>query len=124
MYSVSTSDITTLAYLVISYLVSSSPSSWINESGASTYMTGKFIVFSILHTTSCASSIVFDDGSSKRSISTGTINLTSSLTRTDVNYISHVLFNLVFVNRLTKALQCSITFSFLHYVLSGQEDDW
>ena len=47
-------------------------------------------------------------GNSKCNISS--INLTS-LTLTDINYIPHVPFNFVFVSRLTKTLQCFITFS-------------
>jgi len=49
MYSLSTSDIATLAHSCISYLASSSLSSWTIDSGASTHMTGKSIVFHFSH---------------------------------------------------------------------------
>ena len=70
-------------------------SSWIIDSSMPTNMTSKCTVFFTFHTSS-APFIVFTYGSSKCSISTGTgtVNVTS-LTLIDVNYISHVPFNLV-----------------------------
>ena len=109
MHSISTSDITILTHPGVFYLASSSPSSWIIDSGVSTYMSSKFTVFFTFHTSS-APSIVFFDGSFKCSTATDTVNLTS-LALTDVNYIPYIPFNLIFLSCLTKALLCSITFS-------------
>ena len=111
LHSISTSDIITLGHLGISCLASSSSSSWIIDSGASTYMTSKFTIFFTFRTF-FAPSLVFVNGSSKRTV-TGTVNLTS-LTLTDVNYILRVSFNLVFVSHLIKTFPCSITFLFRH----------
>ena len=49
LHSVSTLDVVTLAHLGISYLASSSPSSWIIDPGASTHMTDKFTGFYFSH---------------------------------------------------------------------------
>ena len=49
MQSVSTSDITTLVHSSISYLASSSPSSWIIDSDLSTHVTGKSTIFHFSH---------------------------------------------------------------------------
>ena len=65
-------------------------------------------VFLTFHKSS-AFSIAFADGSSKRSIGIGTVNLTS-FALTDFNYIPHDLFNHVSVSHLTKTLQFYITF--------------
>jgi len=86
IHPVSTLDIAILAHLGISYLASSSPSFWIIDSGASIHMTSKSIVFLTFHTFSIPS-IVFAYGSFKHSAGNGTVNLTSSLALTDVNYI-------------------------------------
>ena len=71
-------------------------------------MTGKSTIFFTFHTTSSALSIIFVDGNSKSNTGTSIVNLTSSLTLTDINYVPHVLFNFVSVGHLTKALNCSI----------------
>jgi len=90
IYSVSTLDNATLTHPGISCLASSSLSFWITDSGASTHMISKSIVFSTFHI-SFAPSIVSADGSSKHITGIGTVNLISSLTLTNINYISHVL---------------------------------
>ena len=97
-----------LAHSGISYLTSSSLSSWNINSGVPTHMTGKSIVFFHFSHNSSTLSIVFTDHGFKRSTDTGNL---ISLAPTDISYIPHVLFNFVYVSCLTKALQCFITFS-------------
>jgi len=115
MHSVSTSDIAILAYPSISCLASSLPS-WIIDFGVLTHMIAKSTVFSILHTSSSAPSVVFADGSFKSITDSGTVNLTSSLALCGVNYVPHIPFNLIFVNHLTYTLNYSITF-FPSYII-------
>jgi len=67
-------------------------------------------------TSSIASIITFEDSSSKFIAGTGTIHPTSSLALSDVHHIHGVSFNLLSVSRLTKSLNCIITFSPTSYV--------
>ena len=107
MHSVSTSDMATLAHPGISYLASSSPSFWISDCGASTDMTGKFTVFFTFHT-SYASYIVFTDGSFN--YTTGTINFTSSLPLTNINYI-HMFFLILYLWVVWPKIFCVLSLS-------------
>ena len=111
MQSTTTFDVATLVHTGISCLTSSTSSSWIIDSGASIHLTGKSTLFSTFNPSSIAYIITLADGSSKFITGTGTVHPTSSLVLFDAHHIYGVPFNLLYVSRLIKSLNCTITFS-------------
>ena len=94
MQSVPTLDTANLAHPSISYLVSSSLSFWIIDSGALTHMTD--VVFSTFHTTFSAPSISFVDGSSKSRISIGNV-ISLLLSHSLMLIIFHMFFLILYM---------------------------
>ena len=105
MHSISISDIATLTRSGISWFVSSLPSWIIDLVCWPTWLLN--LQSFTFHTSSIASSVVFVDGSYKNITDSGTVNLTSSLALSGINYVP---FNLVSVSHLTKTLNCFLTF--------------
>ncbi|RVW41005.1 Retrovirus-related Pol polyprotein from transposon TNT 1-94 [Vitis vinifera] len=89
-------------------LVSSS-NKWIIDSGATDHMTGNHKTFSTFRTHS-APPVTVADGSTYEIKGSGTVKPTSSITLSSVLNLPNLAFNLISVSKLTKNLNCSVSF--------------
>jgi len=90
---------------------SNSLGSWVLDSGVIDHITGNKSFFSSLSTSSHLPSITMANGSKVSSHGIGTIHLFPSLPIDNVLYILGSPFNLLFVSRLTRSLDCVVSFT-------------
>ncbi|CAH9086654.1 unnamed protein product [Cuscuta epithymum] len=89
-------------------LVSSS-SKWVIDSGAN-HMTGNPSLFPSFHTPLHTSSVTLADGSTSPVLGTGTIIPTPTLPLSPVLSFPNFAFNLISISKITRNLNCSVTF--------------
>ena len=80
---------------------------WILDSGASDHISGNKHFFSSITTTSALPTVTLANGS--QTVAKG-IGLTLSLPLTSVLYTPECPFNLISISKITRTLDCSITF--------------
>ncbi|KAL6311472.1 hypothetical protein AAG906_012053 [Vitis piasezkii] len=95
-------------------LVSSS-NKWIIDLSATNHMTGNHKTFSTFRTHS-AHPVTIADGSTYEIKGSGTVKPTSSITLSSMLNLPNLAFNLISVSKLTKNLNCSVSFFSDHCV--------
>jgi len=90
------------------FLTSSSAPTWIIDSGATDHMTGNRGIMSSFSSTS--NSVVLADGSRKPIRGSGSVLTSPSLPLSSVFYLPDFPYNLLSVSKITKLLNCSVTF--------------
>ena len=90
---------------------SNSRGSWVLDSGATDHITRNKSFFSSLPTSSHLPSITMANGSKVSSHGIGIIHLFPSLPIDNVLYVPGSLFNLLSVSRLTRSLDCVVSFT-------------
>ena len=104
------SPITAIAGSGKSIACLSSSSKWVIDSGASDHMTGNQRLFSNFKPYATTSRVTLADGSTSCVIGSGTVNPTPSLPLSSVLSLPNFSFNLLSVSKLTRALNCCISF--------------
>ena len=84
---------------------------WVLDSGATDHITGNKSLFSSLSTSGHLPSITMANGSKVSSHGVGTVHLFPSLPIDNVLYVPGSPFNLLFINHLTRFLDCIISFT-------------
>jgi len=84
---------------------------WVLDSGAKDHITGNKSFFSSLSTMGYLPSVTMANGHRVPSHGVGIINLFSSLSIDDVLYVPGSLFKLLSISRLTRSLDCVISFN-------------
>ena len=97
------------------YLISSS-SKWVIDSRVIDHMTGNPSKFTTFQPHPSTSTVNFADESTSCVLELRTIHPTPLITLTSVLSLPQLSFNLIFVSKLTRTLNCSISF-FLDYYL-------
>ena len=97
-------------------LVSSSSSEWVIDSRAINHMTSNSSLFSTFQSQPSPSTVTLVDGSHSCVLGSGTIIPTPSIPLSLVLSLPNLSLNLMFVNKLTRALKCYISF-FLDFYL-------
>ena len=88
----------------------SSSSKWVIDFGATDHMTGNSSLFTTFQSHSSTSIVTLADGSTSCVLGSGIIHLTPLITLTYVLSLPHFFFNLISVSKLTRTLNCSISF--------------
>ena len=73
-------------------------------------MTGNSSLFIMFQSHPSTSTVTLRDGSTSRVLGSGTIHPTSLITLTSVMSLAQFSFNLIFVSKLTRTINCSISF--------------
>ncbi|KAJ9685307.1 hypothetical protein PVL29_017366 [Vitis rotundifolia] len=84
---------------------------WILDSGASDHIFGNKDLFSSITTTSALPTVTLANGSQTVTKGIGLAHPLSSLPLTSVLYTPECSFNLISISKITRTLNCSITFS-------------
>ncbi|RVX13579.1 Retrovirus-related Pol polyprotein from transposon RE2 [Vitis vinifera] len=84
---------------------------WILDSGASDHISSNKDLFSSLTTISALPTVTLVNGSQTMAKDIGLAHPLPSLPLTSVLYTPECSFNLIFINKITRTLNCSITFS-------------
>ncbi|RVW58902.1 Retrovirus-related Pol polyprotein from transposon RE2 [Vitis vinifera] len=84
---------------------------WILDSGASDHLSGNKDLFSSITTTSALPTVTLANGSQTVAKGIGLALPLPSLPLTSVLYTPECPFNLIFISKITRTLNCSITFS-------------
>ncbi|KAK3034070.1 hypothetical protein RJ639_034295 [Escallonia herrerae] len=87
-----------------------SSNKWVIDSGATDHMTGNPKIFSSFRSHTAPSPVTIADGSNYTIKGSGTVEPTSSITLSFVLSLPSLAFNLMSVSRLTKDLNCCISF--------------
>ncbi|KAK3025978.1 hypothetical protein RJ639_040952 [Escallonia herrerae] len=87
-----------------------SSNKWVIDSGATDHMTGNPKIFSSFRSHTAPSPVTIADGSNYTIKGSGTVKPTSSITLSSVLSLPSLAFNLMSVSRLTKDLNCCISF--------------
>ena len=101
--------VTALAETGKTCLISSS-NKWVIDSGATNHMTGNPKTFSSFRSHLASSPVTIADGSTSNVVGSGTVKPTSSITLSSVLSLPKLAFNLIYVSKLTKDLNCCISF--------------
>ena len=101
--------VTALAETGKTCLISSS-NKWVIDSGATNHMTGNPKTFSSFRSHLASSPVTIADGSTSNVVGSGTVKPTSSITLSSVLSLPKLAFNLISVSKLTKDLNCCISF--------------
>ena len=88
----------------------SSSSTWVIDFGAIDHMTGNSSLFTTFQSRSSTSTVTLADGSPSYVLGLGTIHLTPLLNSTSVMSLPQFSFNLIYVRKITRTLNCSISF--------------
>ena len=88
----------------------SSSSIWVSNSGATDHMTGNSSLFTTFQSHPSTSTVTLADGSTSYVLGSRTTHMTPLITLTSVLSLSQFSFNLFFVSKLTRTLNCSISF--------------
>ena len=91
-------------------LVSSSPSKWVIDFGATYHISGNSSLFSTFQSQPSPSTITLADGSHSCVLGSGTIGPTPSIPLTSILSLPNFSFNLMSVSKLTPTLKCYISF--------------
>ena len=94
----------------------SSSSKWVIDYGATDHMTGNSSLFTMFQPHPSTSIVTLTDGSTSCVLGSEIIHPTPSITLTFVMGLPQFYFNLIYMNKLTRTLNCSISF-FLDYCL-------
>nr|KYP76941.1 Retrovirus-related Pol polyprotein from transposon TNT 1-94 [Cajanus cajan] len=84
---------------------------WVLDSGATDHISGNRSLFSSLSTFAYLPSITMTNGSRVTSHGVGTVHLSPSLSIDNVFYVLESPFNLLSLSRLTRSLDCLISFT-------------
>ena len=87
----------------------SSSSTWVIDSGATDHMTSNFSLFTTFQSHPSTSTVTLADGSTSCVLRLRTIHLTPPITLTYVLSLPQFSFNLIYVSKLTRTLNCSIS---------------
>ena len=90
-------------------LISSSSKRFI-DSGATYHMTGNFSLFTTFQPHPSTSTVILPDGSTSCVIVSRTVHPPLLITLTSVLSLPQFSFNLIFVSKLTRTLNCNISF--------------
>ena len=101
--------VTTLAETCKTCLISSS-NKWVIDSGATNHMTGNPKTFSSFRSHLASSPVTIADGSTSNVVGSRIVKPTSSITLSSVLSLPKLAFNLISVSKLTKDLNCCISF--------------
>ena len=107
----SSSSTTSVAHTGTSFVgltQSSSPGPWVFDSGATDHINGNKSLFS---SPNHLPSVTLADGSRVSSHGVGTVKLFPSLTIDKVLYVPGSPFNLLSISRLTRSLDCVVSFT-------------
>ena len=88
----------------------SSSSKWVIDSGATDHMSGNSTLLSNLKSHASPSYVTLADGTKSFVMGSGHVNLTPSLSVSSVLCLPKFSFNLLSVSKLTRALNCCISF--------------
>ena len=94
----------------------SSSSTWVIDSGATDHMTCNSSLFTTFQSHPFTSNVTLADGSTSCVFRSETIHLIPLTTLTFVLNLPQFSFNLIYVSKLTRTLNCSISF-FFYYCL-------
>ena len=94
-----------------------SSSSWVIDSGAINHMTGNSSLFTTFQSHPSTSTVTLANGSKSCILGLGTIHPTSLITLTSVLSLPQFSFNLISVSKLTRTLNCNISFFPDHYLI-------
>jgi len=92
-------------------LTQSSPGPWVFDSGATDHITGNKSLFSSLSFPNPLPSVILADGSRVSSHGVGTVKIFPSITIDNVFYVPGSPFNFLSISRLTRSLDCVISFT-------------
>ena len=92
-------------------LTQSSPGPWVFDLGATDHINGNKSLFSSLSSLNHLLSVTLADGSRVSSHGVGTVKLFPSLTIDKVLYVPGSPFNLLSISRLTRSLNCVVSFT-------------
>jgi hypothetical protein len=125
----STSSTTTLAQSDIAShcLLSFTSNPWVIDSGANDHMTGSSTSLSDYHLVATPKSVTLANGSLSKVVGSGTTHLSPNIELSSVLHVPGFPFNLLSISKITKALNCSVSFylSFMYFSGSQDEkDDW
>ena len=88
----------------------SSSSKWVIDSRATDHMTSNSSLFTKFQPHPSTSTVTLGDGSTYCVLWSGTIHHTSLITLTSVMSLPQFSFNLIYMSKLTRTLNCSISF--------------
>ena len=94
----------------------SSSSTWVIDSVAIDHMTGTSSLFTMFQSPPSTSTITLADGPTSCVLGLETIHLMTLITLTSVLGLPQFSFNLIFASKLTRTINCSISF-FTNYCL-------
>ena len=94
----------------------SSSSTWVIDSGAIDHMAGNSSIFTTFQSHPSTSTVTLVDGSTSCVLGSGTIHPTPLITLAFVLSLQQCSFNLIFVSKLTRTLNCNISL-FPYYCL-------
>ena len=94
----------------------SSSSTWVIDFGATDHMTSKSNLFTTFQSHPSISTVTLADGSRSCVLGSGTIHLTLQITLTSVLSLPQFSFNLIYVSKLTRTLNCNNSFFPDHYL--------
>ena len=95
----------------------SSSSTWVIDSRAIDHMTSNSSLFTTFQSHPSTSTITLVDGSTSCVIGSGTIHPTPLITLTSVMSLPQFFFNLIYVSKLTRTLNCNISFFPVHCMI-------
>jgi len=87
-----------------------SSNKWVIDSGASNHMTGNSNIFTSFQSHKAPSPVTVADGSTCNSDGYGTVKPTSTITLSSVLSLPKLAFNLISVSKVTRDLNCYISF--------------
>ena len=88
----------------------SSSSTWVIDLGAIDHMTGNSSLFITFQSHPSTSTVTLADGSTSCVLGPWTIHLTLLITLTFIMSLLQLFFNLIYVSKFTRTLNCSILF--------------
>ena len=95
----------------------SSSSTWVIDSRAIDHMTSNSSLFTTSQSHPSTSTITLADGSTSCVLGSGTIHPTPLITLTSVLSLPQFFFNLIYVIKLTRTLNCNISFFLVHLMI-------
>ena len=95
----------------------SSSSTWVINSGTTDHMTDNSSLFTTFESHPSTSTVTLADGSTSYVLGSGTIPPTPLITLTYVLSLPRFSFNLIFMSKLTRTLNCGISFFLDHCLI-------
>ena len=115
--SASTSITTLVESVKTNICLISFSSKWVIDSGATYHMTGNSSLFTTFLPHPSTSTITLADGSTSCVLGSWTIHPTPLITFTSVMSLPQLSFNLIYVSKLTRTLNCSISLFYDHCLI-------